>query len=55
MEAERIKSFQKSPAEGAFRCMQCGQVLNLKQGQLVPPCPKCSFREFERTTGAVNC
>lgn len=52
MDAETVKSFQKAPLDSGFRCGQCGNVLNLKTGQLVPPCPKCGFREFHRTDAA---
>jgi len=53
MEPERIVSFKPSPSEGAFKCVQCGHVLQVKQGTLVPPCPRCGFREFERTDDTV--
>lgn len=53
MEPERVTSFQKSDSEGTFKCTQCGQLLNLKQGQLIPPCPRCGWREFERTEGVA--
>ncbi len=46
-----VMSFQKSPAEGTYACINCNQVLNLKQGQLVPPCPRCGGREFKKTEG----
>lgn len=51
MDQDRVLSFQKAPQEGIYRCMSCGFQLELKQGQLVPPCPKCAFREFVRSEG----
>lgn len=55
MDNERVISFEKAPEEGVYRCMSCGHLLDLKPGQLVPPCPKCGFREFARTEGGVCC
>ena len=48
--ATPLSSFQKAPADAAYACAQCGNVLSLKQGQLLPPCPKCGHRQFFRTT-----
>jgi predicted nucleic acid-binding Zn-ribbon protein len=52
---ETVSSFQSAPMDSAFKCGQCGSVLNLKKGQLVPPCPKCGFREFHQTDDTVCC
>ena len=27
--------------DSAYKCSQCGQIINAKKGQLLPPCPKC--------------
>jgi predicted RNA-binding Zn-ribbon protein involved in translation (DUF1610 family) len=27
--------------DSAYKCNQCGNVLRVKKGQLLPPCPKC--------------
>jgi Zn finger protein HypA/HybF involved in hydrogenase expression len=50
-----VKALQKAPVEANFQCAQCGQVLALKQGQLIPPCPKCAGKTFRQTDLAVNC
>ncbi len=55
MDAPRVKSFQTAPEEAGYRCGQCGNVLNVKKGQLLPPCPKCGFREFEQTALGTSC
>jgi Zn finger protein HypA/HybF involved in hydrogenase expression len=25
----------------AYQCAQCGSILQMKKGQLLPPCPRC--------------
>ena len=55
MDAERLSSFQKAPVDANYKCGQCGNVLALKKGQLLPPCPKCGHRQFERTEAAPQC
>ncbi len=55
MDAERLSSFQTAPADASYKCGQCGNVLNLKKGQLLPPCPRCGFRQFERTEAGTAC
>jgi predicted nucleic acid-binding Zn-ribbon protein len=54
MDQPTITAFQPAPQEASFKCLQCGNVLRLKKGQLVPPCPKCGFKEF-RWTDEVPC
>ena len=27
--------------DSAYKCGNCGNVLGLKKGQLLPPCPRC--------------
>lgn len=27
--------------DSAYACVKCGHVMQLKKGQLLPPCPKC--------------
>lgn len=55
MDLDRVTSFQKAPAEANYKCGQCGTILSFKQGQLVPPCPRCGFREFFRTDEGIPC
>ena len=38
--------------DSAYRCAQCGHVLPMKTGQLVPPCPKCGGA-MEKSEGAA--
>ena len=45
MSVERLSAFQKAPEDASYKCGQCGNVLCLKKGQLLPPCPKCGHRE----------
>ena len=47
MGASHISSLRMSPAEGRYQCTHCSFELNLKKGQLVPPCPRCGGKEFE--------
>ena len=49
MDKPTVTSFQTAPEDGGLKCVQCGNVLKLKKGQLVPPCPKCGFKEFHFT------
>ena len=55
METERLSSFQTTPVDANYKCGQCGNVLSLKKGQLLPPCPKCSFRQFDQTEASTQC
>ncbi len=47
--APTATAFQPAPQDASFKCIQCGNVLKLKKGQLVPPCPKCGFKQFQWT------
>ncbi len=51
MAENRIASLRPSPAEGRYQCSKCGFELNLKKGQLVPPCPRCGGREYVEASG----
>jgi len=55
MNTPRIVSLRPSPSEGWYKCAVCGFDLKLKKGQLVPPCPRCSGREFEESSGPPQC
>lgn len=55
MNGEMITSFQKAPNDTNIKCGQCGTVLALRKGQLVPPCPRCGFRQFETTQEGISC
>jgi hypothetical protein len=55
MATMRITSLRPAPTEGWYKCVMCGFDLNVKKGQLVPPCPKCSAREFEESSGPPQC
>jgi len=50
MSTQRLSSHQKALADANYKCGQCGNVLSVKQGQLLPPCPKCGFQQFFRTS-----
>ncbi len=39
--------------DSAYKCSQCGQIINVKKGQLLPPCPKCGGG-MEKHEGAVG-
>ena len=28
--------------DSAYKCAQCGHTMQLKKGQLLPPCPHCA-------------
>ena len=49
MSTDRLTSFQKAPEDATYKCSQCGNALCFTKGQLVPPCPKCGGRQYERT------
>ena len=51
MSANRVVSLRPSPNEGRYKCSQCGFELNLKKGQLVPPCPRCGAGQYEESSG----
>lgn len=38
--------------DSAYKCVACGHVMNLKKGQLLPPCPRCggTMEKFEGAT-----
>jgi predicted RNA-binding Zn-ribbon protein involved in translation (DUF1610 family) len=55
MSPNRVAKLQMSPNEGRYKCTQCGFELNLKKGQLVPPCPRCGAGEYEESSGAAPC
>ena len=55
METERLSSFQMAPVDANYKCGQCGNVLSLKKGQLLPPCLKCSFQQFDQTEAGTQC
>jgi predicted RNA-binding Zn-ribbon protein involved in translation (DUF1610 family) len=38
--------------DSAYKCDSCGSLLNMKKGQLLPPCPRCGGK-MEKTDGAV--
>jgi Zn finger protein HypA/HybF involved in hydrogenase expression len=35
--------------DSAYKCAQCSHVMQLKKGQLLPPCPRCggAMEKFE--------
>jgi len=55
MDVEYLNSFRPAPADANYKCSQCGNILSLKKGQLLPPCPKCGHRQFERTEATAQC
>lgn len=36
--------------DSAYKCSKCGHALNVKKGQLLPPCPKCGG-EMQKHSG----
>jgi len=38
--------------DSACKCEACGNLLNMKKGQLLPPCPRCGG-EMIRTEGGT--
>ena len=38
--------------DSVYKCKACGNLLNIKKGQLLPPCPKCGG-QMEKQEGAV--
>lgn len=55
MDTEQLSSFQQAPADANYKCGQCGNILSLKKGQLLPPCPRCGYRQFDRTEASAQC
>lgn len=55
MDTEQLSSFQQAPADANYKCGQCGNILSLKKGQLLPPCPRCGYRHFDRTEASAQC
>jgi Zn finger protein HypA/HybF involved in hydrogenase expression len=54
MSTNVVSSLRPSPAEGRYKCLQCGFEINLKKGQLVPPCPRCGKGQYEVSTGPAS-
>jgi hypothetical protein len=52
MRTGQISSTQSSPAERWLTCAVCGFDLKVMPGQLIPPCPRCSAREFKESSGS---
>lgn len=38
---DRGMPFTMVKEDSAYKCSQCGHILSVKKGQLLPPCPKC--------------
>ncbi|WP_279611970.1 zinc ribbon-containing protein [Raoultibacter timonensis] len=39
----------EKPGKGSYRCLNCGQVVELKSDDdQLPPCPNCHHEEFEK-------
>jgi len=40
--------------DSAYKCGQCGHIMQLKKGQLLPPCPRCggAMEKVERPAAA---
>lgn len=39
--------------DSAYRCNACRNVLNMKKGQLLPPCPRCG-QTMEKVEGSLS-
>ncbi|MBQ8749801.1 MAG: hypothetical protein IJZ29_04980 [Clostridia bacterium] len=35
---------------GTYGCLNCGQTLELNEGDKLPPCPRCTNQSFEKIT-----
>jgi DNA-directed RNA polymerase subunit RPC12/RpoP len=55
MTEDRIASFQRAPADANYKCDQCGHIMAVREGETVPPCPRCGFRLFHRTDQGIPC
>ncbi len=42
-----MKTGQKAIESGRLKCTNCGEQINIKEGEHIPPCPKCANTEFE--------
>ncbi len=55
MNAHHISSLQQSPTEGRYKCSKCFFEINLKKGQMVPPCPRCGSGQYEESSDTAPC
>jgi len=39
---------------GEWECTSCGETINIKEGEKLPECPKCSGTEFEKSDSTVK-
>ena len=46
-EAIRAKTGQLAPESGAYRCLSCGEQINMDEGEHIPPCPKDASTNWE--------
>lgn len=38
----------EKPGKGTYRCLNCGEIIHLDDGDTMPPCPVCNYTEFEK-------
>ncbi|HTK79494.1 MAG TPA: hypothetical protein VL286_03555 [Rhizomicrobium sp.] len=55
------KAGETARENAEYRCEQCHNIIRLRAGDLIPPCPTCGFdtydlrnRRFEQGEGAPN-
>ncbi len=53
-EAVRAKTGQLAPESGAYRCLSCGEQINIDAGEHIPPCPKDAGTNWEMSTGGTG-
>ncbi len=49
-----IKTGETVSEGGVYYCTNCGQQIELKAGDTVPPCPKCTNNGFTKTDQHEN-
>lgn len=41
----------EKPGKGTYRCLHCGQLVELKSDdEQLPPCPNCHHEKFEKVS-----
>lgn len=51
---ENVIKTGETPGKGTYYCTNCGQKIELEDGQTMPPCPKCTNNGFTRTDQHKN-
>ncbi len=45
---EKVCKCGTTQSAGCYCCTNCGQEVNLDDGQTLPPCPRCNNRTFTK-------